>query len=125
MVRREGTRFGINTNHNVRRLPFPYKNVCAQQNVVIETKLDAEGHQSKKQAKMTLKKQLQKDTFNTQPGKTYLVVLMSRNQYTLVSHDIIHFTTTCFPFSKTFGYTPISINNFSLSQYLKQIFHVL
>ena len=68
MVRREGTRFGINTNHNIKRLPFPYKKVYAQQNVVVETKLDTEGCQSKKQAEMTLKKQLQKDTFNTQAG---------------------------------------------------------
>ncbi|XP_041458533.1 uncharacterized protein LOC121410477 [Lytechinus variegatus] len=66
MVRREGSRFGINTNHNIRRLPFPFKNVYAQQNVVIETKLDAEGRQSKRKSRMALRDQLLKDTFNIQ-----------------------------------------------------------
>ena len=68
MVRREGSRFGVSTSHNVRRLPVPYSRVHAQQSVLIDTKLNA-GPGSRhlnNEAKSALRKQLQRGSFDVQ-----------------------------------------------------------
>ena len=68
MVRREGSRFGVSTSHNVRRLPVPYSRVHAQQSILIDTKLNA-GPGSRhlnNEAKSALRKQLQRGSFDVQ-----------------------------------------------------------
>ncbi|XP_072179634.1 uncharacterized protein [Diadema setosum] len=64
MVRREGTRFGLATSHNVRRLPFPYKQLYSRQSIVVKTKIDGEDHQVKKSAKAAVKRQMENGAFN-------------------------------------------------------------
>ncbi|XP_072179644.1 uncharacterized protein [Diadema setosum] len=64
MVRREGTRFGLATSHNVRRLPFPYKQLYSRQSIVVKTKIAGEDHQVKKSAKAAVKRQMENGAFN-------------------------------------------------------------
>ncbi|XP_071490268.1 uncharacterized protein [Diadema antillarum] len=63
MVRREGTRFGLATSHNVRRLPFPYKQLYSRQSIVVKTKIDGEDHHVKKSAKAAVKRQMEHGAF--------------------------------------------------------------